>query len=114
MNTNRFSGIRGAIADLMIAEYCLQRPHPSRFVPTVRPQPFEDLGELRVGSIDFFRSHRDLGRATIDVQSFFEPVGLDLAAGVVREPCLIRISKNNGERLIHFFVPIYERASVGG
>jgi len=114
MNTNSVPRVIGTVTQCVIAENCAQRAHPHRFVAAVRSQLFEDSSELHVGSIDFFRSHSELGGATVNVQSFSEFMGLDLSPDVVCNPCLLRIDKNNGERLIGVFVPVYECMGVRG
>jgi hypothetical protein len=114
MNTNSVPRVIGTVTQRVIAENCAQRAHPHRFVAAVRSQPVEDLGELHVGSIDFFRSHSELGGATVNVQSFIEFMALDLSPDVGCDPRLAGIDKNNGKRLIGVFVPVYECMGVRG
>jgi hypothetical protein len=114
MNTNSVPRVIGTVTQRVIAEDRAQRADPHRFVAAVRSQAFEDLGELHVGSIDFVRSDSELGGATVNVQSFIELMGLDLSPDVVCDPRLARIDKNNGKRLICFFVPVYECMGVRG
>ena len=114
MNTNSVPRVIGTVTQRVIAEHLAQRTHPHRFVAAVRSQLFDDLGELHVGPIDFFRSHSELGGAAVNVQSFIEFMGLDLSPDIVCDPCLARIDKNNGKRLIGFFMPVYECMGVRG
>jgi hypothetical protein len=66
-----------------------------------------------VGAIDFFRLHSEIGGAAVNVQSFIELAGIDLLPDVVCEPGFARIDKNNGKRLVYFFVPVDECAGGG-
>src|SRR5258707_3320431 len=100
MNANSVPRVIGTVTQRVIAEHPTQRTPPHRFVAAVRSQLFEDLGELHVGPIDFFRSYGELGGAAVDVQSFIEFIGLDLSPDIVCDPRSARITQTNGQRLL--------------
>ena len=114
MNTNGVPRIMGAVTQRVIAKHLAQGARPHRFVAAVRSQLFDDLGELHVRSIDFFRLYGELGGAAVNVQSFIEFMGLDLSPDIVCDPRLARVDKNNAKRLIDFFMPVYECMGVRG
>ena len=91
----------------------MQRANPVRFVAAIWRRSFDDCSESDACSIDFFRSDVEIGRTTVNVQSYIELTGLDLLPDVVCDPRFPRIDKNNGKRLVYSFVPVDEFASGG-
>lgn len=91
----------------------MQRANPVRFVAAIWRRLFDDSIESAAGSIDFFRLDVEIGRTTVNVQSYIELTGLDLLLDVACDPRLLRIDKNNGKRLVYSFVPVDEFASGG-